>query len=570
MGDQSLPPEQQGITVLGAPIGSAEHMQSHLQQTSAQHTPLLQHLPYLDDLQASWLLLLHAASTRSNYLLRMLPPHLTTQFAQQDDASITACLAQLLETTNFPAAAIARAHLPLTAMGLGLPSAMLHATPAYWASWADALAVLRKQDPTVTDTLLHHLANPSEASSHIAAASQARTDLQDQGWDPPSWDELAAGQAPPHGHEEVGNGPVQPGCQRQAATPYHTAARAELYHTLDPPAQAMLDSQSGPFSGRAFTSIPYTPDATYPGPLFRLLLLRRLRLPLPLSDRIRRCRRIVDPLGDHRSACPRTGVLRSHGGPLEIAAARVCREAGARVTMHTRITDLNIPAPCRLDERRIEVIANGLPLWNGAQLAVDTTLVAPLTSTGQPRRRGGRYAGAALHEARQAKERVYPELQGMGRCRLVVFGIEVGGRWSTEAAQFLRSLAHTKARTVPAQLRHATVTALIARWSASLTHAAMHAYAASLLSMPPSSAITGEEDSSLGAALGPTPRSFNNSKSLAGPIASPTLDFLCGLPFLAFGFLCEWPRSLPFSETRCRKRCVRKKIIPPLCAVFIN
>ena len=136
---------------------------------------------------------------------------------------------------------------------------------------------------------------------------------------------------------------------------------------------------------------------------------------------------------------------------------------------------------------------------------------------------------------------------------------EVGGRWSTEAAQFLRSLARTKARTVPAQLRHATVTALIARWSASLTHAAMHAYAASLLSMPPSSAITGEEDSSLGAALGPTPRSFNNSKSLAGPIASPTLDFLCGLPFLAFGFLCEWPRSLPFSETRCRKRCVRKK-----------
>ena len=303
----------------------------------------------------------------------MLPPHLTTQCAQQHDASITACLAQLLETTNFPAAAIARAHLPLTAGGLGLPSAMLHATPAYWASWADALAVLHKQDPTVTDTLLHHLANPSEASSHIAAASQARTDLQDQGWDPPSWDELAAGQAPPHGHEEVGNGPVQPGWQRQAATPYHTAARAELYHTLDPPAQAMLDSQSGPFSGRAFTSIPYTPDATYPGPLFRLLLLRRLRLPLPLSDRICRCRRIVDPPGDHRSACPRTGVLRSRGGPLEIAAARVCREAGARVTMHTRITDLNIPAPCRLDERRIEVIANGLPLWNGAQLAVDNT-----------------------------------------------------------------------------------------------------------------------------------------------------------------------------------------------------
>ena len=69
--------------------------------------------------------------------------------------------------------------------------------------------------------------------------------------------------------------------------------------------------------------------------------------------------------------------------------------------------------------------------------------------------------------------------------------------------------------------------------------------------------------SSLGAALGPTPRSFNNSTSLAGPIASPILDFLCGLPFLAFGFLCEWPRNLPFSETRCRKKmCLDKKNCP--------
>ena len=49
--------------------------------------------------------------------------------------------------------------------------------------------------------------------------------------------------------------------------------------------------------------------------------------------------------------------------------------------MHTRITDLNIPAPCRLDERRIEVIANGLPLWNGAELAVDNTC-CPLNKYG--------------------------------------------------------------------------------------------------------------------------------------------------------------------------------------------
>ena len=54
----------------------------------------------------------------------------------------------------------------------------------------------------------------------------------------------------------------------------------------------------------------------------------------------------------------------------------MCREAGARATTNTR--DLNA-AVSRFDDRRIEVIANGLPLRNGAQLAVDTTIVSPLT-----------------------------------------------------------------------------------------------------------------------------------------------------------------------------------------------
>ena len=90
-----------------------------------------------------------------------------------------------------------------------------------------------------------------------------------------------------------------------------------------------------------------------------------------------------------------------------------------------------------------------LPLWQGSQLAVDTTLVSPLTSAAEPWRRGGRFAGTALHAARQTKERTYPELVGSGRCRLVVLAMEVGGRWSAEAAQFLRLLAQTNAQSTP-------------------------------------------------------------------------------------------------------------------------
>ena len=219
----------------------------------------------------------------------------------------------------------------------------------------------------------------------------------------------------------------------------------------------------------------------YPSDLFRILLLRRLRLPLPLFARTCRCRRTFDSLGDHRAACAQSGALRSRGGPLERAAARVCREAGARVTTHTRLADLNVQHVQHIDDRRIEVIANGLALWGGAQLAVDTTIVSPLTRAGEPRRRAGRFAGAALTDARKAKERAYPELLRNSRCRLVVFGIEVGGRCSEEAASFITSLARTKTRDTPAPLRHAAATSLISRWTALLTHAAMTAFAASLL-----------------------------------------------------------------------------------------
>ena len=49
-------------------------------------------------------------------------------------------------------------------------------------------------------------------------------------------------------------------------------------------------------------------------------------------------------------------------------------------------------------------VANGFPVWNGAGLAVDTTLVLALTREGQRRRRAGGFAGAALHDARRSKK----------------------------------------------------------------------------------------------------------------------------------------------------------------------
>ena len=229
-------------------------------------------------------------------------------------------------------------------------------------------------------------------------------------------------------------------------------------------------------------TIPFGPDTTYPSHLFRVPLLRRLRVPLPLSARICQCRRIPDPPGDHRAACAQAGVWRGRGIPLERAAARACQEAGARVTTNTRISDLNLDHINRHDARRIEVIANGLPLCGGAQFGVDTTLVFLLTSSSQSRGRAGQYARAALQDARKSKERAYPEFLLSRRRRLLVFAIETGGRWSPEATTFLRLSAQTKPRAVPNILRKAEAS-LLPRWSAILTHAAQQAFATSLLDL---------------------------------------------------------------------------------------
>ena len=479
---RELPPEQQGITLLGTPLGTPEFQATHLQATADQHSTLLQRIPAIQDLQAEWLLLLYCASPRCNYLLRMLRPEITQPFAQAHDTAITLALAQLLDMRDPAPTALGIAHLPLHLGGPGLTSASLLSHSAYWASWADTLPILHRQDPTNTATIHEHLHRRTAAVPSLQAITEAQQQLQHHGFNPPSWEELAAGRAaPPHLGPDQAHPTLGQGWQRHAAQSSHHSFRQELRNHLGPASQALLDSQSGPHASRAFTTIPFGPDTTYQPHIFRILLLRRFRLALPLSARRCRCRRILDPLGDHRSACAQAGVLRSRGVPLEKAAARVCREAGARVTTNTRLMDLKIDNIQRQDDRRIEVIANGLPLWGGVQLAIDTTLMSPLTRASEPRSRAGRYAGAAVQDARRAKERTYPELLQTRRCKLVVLAIEVGGRWSQEATTFLRLLAQAKARTIPARLKASFTNALIHRWSAQITHAAMTAYAASLL-----------------------------------------------------------------------------------------
>ena len=112
---------------------------------------------------------------------------------------------------------------------------------------------------------------------------------------------------------------------------------------------------------------------------------------------------------------------------------------------------LDIAAPDAGDNRRLEVVADGLPLFHGAQF---TTMVSLLSRIGLPHARCADVDGAATVAARRRKERRCPELSGEeGRARLKLFVCEVGGRFPEECRHFLSQLSKFKARDEPPLLQ---------------------------------------------------------------------------------------------------------------------
>ena len=144
------------------------------------------------------------------------------------------------------------------------------------------------------------------------------------------------------------------------------------------------------------------------------------------------CRGRLDPLGDHQAACANAGVLASRALTFERAVGRVCQEAGARVARNARLADMMFWSRTTAASKLSPM---GFPLWHGSQLAIDATIVSPVTRAGKAQPGAdARLVGAARRNGRQT----YPELARARRCRLVIVGVEVGGRFSSEADTWLR------------------------------------------------------------------------------------------------------------------------------------
>ena len=76
------------------------------------------------------------------------------------------------------------------------------------------------------------------------------------------------------------------------------------------------------------------------------------------------------------------------------------------VRTNVMLRDMNITVSAR-DEWKVEVLASGLPLNNGAQLAVDVTLPSALKACGAPATNAARVDGVGFTQARRDKELKY-------------------------------------------------------------------------------------------------------------------------------------------------------------------
>ena len=281
----------------------------------------------MPDLQCAWVLLLMSCGLRANYHLRTQRLEQVLKYAKGHDEGMWRTLCKLLgrEDLKEDASGLAAwvAQLPLRLGGGGLRSAQRCSEAAYWASWADTLPMMRTRNAAMARKILEQLQGEARPNPCVEEARKARTRLQAAGWDNcPDWQEVWDGRRPEN-VEDAEPGEWRHGWQYYAASLLENQFRdGAVLPAMTSASQALLRSQAGPGAGACLTALPCDEAWTVEPSHFRLVLLRRLRLELPLDVRRCKCGRRVDALGDHRAACATVGKLARRALPLERAWAR--------------------------------------------------------------------------------------------------------------------------------------------------------------------------------------------------------------------------------------------------------
>ena len=472
--------------MLGTPLGRPAYVSQFAHEKMEKQQSYLDQIEKLQDPQCAWLLLSLSASLRANYLIRMLPPSQSQEYAEEHDRAMWQSFCNILGATAHRHDKLANdiATMPARLGGLGLRSAARSAGGAFWASWAGVLPVVQEKLPTVAAAMVAQL-DAGQPVGSLAEAEAVRTRAQDAGTSMPSWRELAQGAQPSQPHQDEQETGFDRGWQ------CHISSFIEQHHFehvvwpgCDQSRSALLLSQCGGASNTWLRAIP-SERAFQLSPLrFQVAMRRRLRWPLPLSGGqcCKGCRKTLDVFGDRAAACSISGRLKLRSGPIEKVWARILREAKARVRENVMLRDTAVPNIDPSDGRRIEVVASGLPVAHGVPVAVDATMVSPLHADGSAWEQAAWRPGHSFKRAYKDKCKTYPELCSSSTLQLRVAAVETGGRLCKEAIELIETAAHARASSDPQPLRRQTARSWRARWLAMLGIACQDALAATLVS----------------------------------------------------------------------------------------
>ena len=148
------------------------------------------------------------------------------------------------------------------------------------------------------------------------------------------------------------------------------------------------------------------------------------------------------------------------------------------------------------DQRRLDIVATGLPIAQGLPLFCDVTVLSPLTRNGDARPGTSNQGGSLLAAAERENNDMYEEIRSSGFGTLLCLGAETYGRWGAQAVWLVPALATERTRHLHPRIRTGIALASLHRWWGILgialqnvvAHAIQHAHAdlgQTLLEPPP-------------------------------------------------------------------------------------
>ena len=197
------------------------------------------------------------AGPRASHILRNLLPSEVSDFSQNPDNHLRACLADIIAMPVPDGVTTEVVQLPFREGGLGLRSAARLAPAAYWASWADCLSQVHARAPEVRTQLLRELEGPPSRAHCVREAQHASAVLAAEGMEVPEWSKFSDPhfRAPQPVDPEVGEWTHGWQCHASVALDTLFATSVHLH-------QALRASQRGPCASRHFTSLSTSSETT--------------------------------------------------------------------------------------------------------------------------------------------------------------------------------------------------------------------------------------------------------------------------------------------------------------------